>query len=105
MMKKFLVALLCVIFVSGCAFTDAQKATVAKGVLQTIYSSGGAYKIGAEIDKRVAAGKLSAAEGAELKLLAQRDYENVLAMLDLLSSGEEELPVFSSDAGVGSEAK
>lgn len=105
MMKKFLVVLLYVIFVSGCAFTDVQKATVAKGVLQKIYSSGGAYKIGAEIDKRVLEGKLTAAEGAELKLLSQRDYENVLAMLDLLSSGEGDLSVFSSDADIGSEAK
>jgi len=67
---------------SGCAFTRAQKAGIAKVVIQEVYASGGANAVSLAIDGLVIDGKISKEQGEQVKEAAQKGYDKIIEKLD-----------------------
>ena len=84
-MKKsvvMLIAVCCMTTFSGCAFTRAQKAGIAKVVIQEVYASGGANAVSLAIDGLVIDGKISKEQGEQVKEAAQKGYDKIIEKLD-----------------------
>lgn len=74
----------------GVVFTKAQKAKVAKIVLEEVYANGGATSVALAIDGLVLDGKLSKEQGEQVKKAAQKGYDEILEKVDEISQGSKE---------------
>jgi len=92
-MKKsvvMLIAVCCMTTFSSCskfAFTDAQKAKLAKLVVQEIYDNGGADEVTKAIDELVAENKLTPEQGEIVKVAAKKCYDKFFEKLDEKAAG------------------
>ena len=79
---------------SGCAYFSQEKvAGTVSTVLEIAYIAGGATTVEQRIDQMVADGKISEEQAVQLKLAAQRSYEELQKKLKELSVAEVQVEV------------